>query len=274
VLVAPGRFNSGVALDQPASVPLGLASSVSEAKGVLKSKATDLMGAPSVAAVKAPQLEVMAVPLICVSCCVTIDQAGTKRMRMASSGVGEVEARRFRPSVDATEGGADGCALEATAVGSKDAGASLLTKAAMARAVVEAASGVIDGPVLGEAGLRPKTPAPVSLALTSSPGPISRAPGCALTSVGWGGIQRQPITAGRAASSGAAAGLTMGVSAVLNFKLISPDHWLASSQASSVAVAGAGSAAVLFSPCATSVLAWRWAAMSPNNAITAASSKP
>ena len=87
VLAAPGRFTSSVGVDQPLSLPLRPPrSSLSEAKGVVRSKATEQMGPPRVVAVKAPQAEVMAVPLICVSCCVTTDQAGTRRMRMASSG--------------------------------------------------------------------------------------------------------------------------------------------------------------------------------------------
>ena len=96
------RFTSCVALGQPFSVPFRLLlSSFSKVKGVVRSKATVRVGAPKLVAVRAPQAEVMAVPLICVSCCVTTDHAGTRRMRMASWGSGVVGANRSKPSVAA-----------------------------------------------------------------------------------------------------------------------------------------------------------------------------
>jgi len=97
-------------VDQPLSVPRKPPlSSLSEAKGVERSSATERMGAPNVVAVKAPQVEVMAVPLICVSCCVTTDQAGTRRMRMASSVDGLAGAKEAKPSAAARGVSKSGC---------------------------------------------------------------------------------------------------------------------------------------------------------------------
>ena len=92
------RVNSGVPALTGVSVLLALKLRSSADNGscdaaLRKSSTTERIGPPRVAAVKAPQADVMAVPLMLWSCWVTFAQAGTRRIRIASWGAGIAGAK-------------------------------------------------------------------------------------------------------------------------------------------------------------------------------------